>query len=126
MQRDELAVQRTDLAEDRMVLAAERTFASWLRTGLAFLASGLAAQRFLHDVLQSWQVRLLATVLVACAVTCFATGGWRDGQVRARLPQAGLPMLPRVLTLGISVLLVLVALPILVVIWLPWDRVNPP
>jgi len=110
--------QRTRLAEDRTVLAAERTYASWLRTGLAFLASGLAAQRVLHDVLPSLQLRVLATVLILCAVAAFGAATWRDATVRGRLPEPDISLLPRALTAGLAVLLVLVCLPAAITVWL--------
>lgn len=110
--------RRRTLAEDRTVLAAERTFAAWLRTGLAFLAAGLAAERVLYDATQSWQVRLLATVLIVCAVASFAAGAWRDVRVRQRLPAPDIHLLPRALTLGISLLLILISLPAALRIWL--------
>lgn len=111
-------LRRTTLAEDRTVLAAERTFAAWLRTGLAFLAAGLAAERVLHDVLQIWEVRVLATTLMLCAVVSFAAGAWRDARVRRQLPAPDIHLLPRVLTLGISLLLILISLPAALRVWL--------
>lgn len=104
------------LAEDRTVLAAERTFASWLRTGLAFLASGLAAQHVLYDP-QSWEVRVLATVMLVCAVASFAAGAWRDAMIRIRLPNPDIRLLPRILTFGVSLLLIAVSIPAALLVW---------
>ena len=110
--------RRTRLAEDRTVLAAERTFAAWLRTGLAFLATGLAAQRFLHEVLPMWELRVLAFVLIACALACFAACAWRDWQVRSRLREAEIRLLPLPLTLGVALLLIAASLLAAAVLWL--------
>ncbi|MGK7864832.1 DUF202 domain-containing protein [Falsiroseomonas sp. E2-1-a4] len=100
---------RRTLAEDRTVLAAERTFAAWLRTGLAFLGGGLATQGFLADVMGSWPLHLLASTLILCALACFAAAGWRDHWVRRRLAQPHITLLPRIVTLGLSILLTVVA-----------------
>ena len=118
MGQEEAASRRTMLAEDRTVLAAERTFAAWLRTGLAFLATGLAAQRFLHEVLPDWQLRVLAFVLIACALACFAACAWRDWRVRSRLSEAEIRLLPRALKLGVTLLLIAVSLLAAVALWL--------
>lgn len=118
MGQEDAAARRTMLAEDRTVLAAERTFASWLRTGLAFLATGLAAQRFLHEVLPKWELRVLAFTLIACALACFAACAWRDWRVRSRLSEAEIRLLPRALTLGIALLLIAVSLLAAVALWL--------
>ena len=109
---------RTMLAEDRTVLAAERTFAAWLRTGLAFLAAGLAVRRLLGDTLPGWAARLLASALLLCAVASFAAAAWRDGRVRARLRSPDIRLLPRVVTLGVVVLLIAMAAPSVVLVWL--------
>ena len=115
--RTTFAQDRTTFAEDRTVLAAERTFAAWLRTGLAFLASGLAAPRFLHDVMGSLELRALATLLLGCAVACFAAAAWRDTRVRLRLPAPHIRLLPRAFTLGIAGLLILMSIPAVVLEW---------
>ena len=109
---------RTSLAEDRTVLAGERTFAAWLRTGLAFLATGLAARRLLNGDLPDWQLRVLAFALTACAVACFGASAWRDWRMRARLPRPGIRLLPRALTLGLSLLLIAMSLLAGVSLWL--------
>ncbi|MGT2478161.1 YidH family protein [Methylobacterium oryzae CBMB20] len=97
------------LAEDRTVLAAERTFVAWLRTGLAFLGIGLAAQRFLREVLAVWPLKVLSLTLIACALTSFAGAVWRDRAIRARLAHSEIPMMPRLLTIGIAALLIAIA-----------------
>ncbi len=91
---------RVRLAEDRTVLAAERTFVAWLRTGLAFLGVGLAAQRFLREVLAVWPPKVLSLTLIAS----FSGAVWRDRAIRARLAHAEIPMMPRLLTVGIAAL----------------------
>ncbi|TXN22877.1 DUF202 domain-containing protein [Methylobacterium sp. WL9] len=100
---------RVKLAEDRTVLAAERTFAAWLRTGLAFLGGGLAAQRFLREVLAVWPLKVLSLTLIVCALASFAGAAWRDRAIRTRLAQAEIPMMPRVLTVGIAILLIAIS-----------------
>ena len=110
--------QRTALAEDRTLLAAERTFAAWLRTGLAFLAAGLAAPRLLAGLLGKWPLHGLATALIACAAICFMAGAWRDEWARTRLPAPGFRMLPRALTLGLSLLLSAMSAAAAVLLWL--------
>lgn len=100
------------------MLAAERTFAAWLRTGLAFLGGGLAAQRFLADESGSWPLRLLAFTLILCGLASFATAGWRDLRVRRRLAQPDISLLPRIMTLGLSVVLTLVAALAAAAMWL--------
>lgn len=116
--RDGLAAQRTGLAEDRTVLAAERTYTAWLRTGLAFLVTGLAAERFLHDVLPSPGLRLVAFLLLTCAFACFALAGWRHRRMRRRLPRAHIKLLPDAAALGLSGLLALAALSCALALWL--------
>ena len=98
---------RVKLAEDRTVLAAERTFVAWLRTGLAFLGVGLVAQRFLREVLALWTLKVLT--LIACALASFAAAAWRDRAIRARLAHAEVPMMPRMLTVGIATLLIAIS-----------------
>ena len=118
MDKDSSPDRRTILAEDRTVLAAERTYAAWLRTGLAFLVSGLAAQRLLGDQMGRLELRVLATVMIVCAVASFAAGGWRDARLRVRLPKPAVQMLPRMLPLGISTLLIVVSVVVAALIWL--------
>ena len=100
---------RVRLAEDRTVLAAERTFVAWLRTGLAFLGVGLAAQRFLREVLAVWPLKVLSLTLIGCALASFAGAVWRDRAIRARLAHAEIPMMPRILTVGIVALLIAIS-----------------
>ena len=96
---------RVRLAEDRTVLAAERTYASWLRTGLAFLGAGLAAQHFLAGSAPGWSLRLLALALIVCGFGCFGLAAWRDHTLRRHLATAQVPMTPRIVTLGIALVL---------------------
>ena len=91
------------------MLAAERTFAAWLRTGLAFLGGGLAMEQFLAGRFGAWPLRMLASTLLLGALASFAAAGWRDHRVRRRIPQPDIQLLPRVVTLGFSVVLGAVA-----------------
>ncbi|MCP2081907.1 UNVERIFIED_ORG: putative membrane protein [Methylorubrum zatmanii] len=100
---------RVRLAEDRTVLAAERTFVAWLRTGLAFLGVGLAAQRFLREVLAVWPLKVLSLTLIVCALASFAAAVWRDWAIRERLAHAEIPMMPRILTVGVAALLIAIS-----------------
>jgi putative membrane protein len=77
-----------------------------LRTGLAFLSVGLAAQRFLGEALLGCPyLRVMALVLVVCALGCFCAAAWRDHTVRRRLASARVGIMPDALTLGIALLL---------------------
>lgn len=99
------------------MLAAERTFAAWLRTGLAFLGGGLAAEQFLAGRVGAWPLRLLAATLLLCALASFSAAGWRDYRVRKRIAQPHIRLLPRLVTLGLSVTLAAVAALAAIALW---------
>ncbi len=99
---------RVRLAEDRTVLAAERT--SW--RGFAPGSRSrrrLAAQRFLREVLAVWPLKVLSLTLIGCALASFAGAVWRDRAIRARLAHSEIPMMPRLLTVGIAALLIAIS-----------------
>ena len=80
-----------------------------VRALIAFLGVGLAAQRFLREVLAVWPLKVLSLTLIACALASFAGAVWRDRAIRARLAHAEIPMMPRLLTVGIAALLIAIS-----------------
>jgi len=70
-------------------------------------------------VVGGWELHVLATILVACAVASyFSAGSYRDRRVRFRLSEPDIHLLPQALTLGLSMLLILVSVSTAIVIWL--------
>ena len=52
---------------------------------------------------------MLSLTLIACALASFAGAAWRDRAIRARLAHAEIPMMPRILTVGIVALLIAIS-----------------
>ena len=94
-----------DAPDPRFTFANERTFLAWNRTGLALIAAGLAAAQFLHFNLHGLRL-LIALPLIALGALLSATS-YRQWVAAERAMRRGDPpplsSMPRVLTLGITV-----------------------
>ncbi len=100
---------RVRLAEDRDGSSGRTHLRGVASHGLAFLGVGLAAQRFLREVLAVWPLKVLSLTLIGCALASFAGAVWRDRAIRARLAHSEIPMMPRLLTVGIAALLIAIS-----------------
>ena len=97
-----------DHPDYRMSLAAERTYLAYLRTGLALTAAGVAVAGALPDAGAETLRRALGVALVVVGGTVFALARARWAAV-TRAMQAGEPLPPPRLGLGLSVVLVFAA-----------------
>jgi len=79
------APDRNTLALDRTVLANERTYQAWLRTGLAAMAAGLGAAKFLQDIMPSWILVAVSTVLMVFSMVAYLQASWRYSHLHLRM-----------------------------------------
>ena len=97
----------------RFSLANERTFLAWIRTALALLAGGTAVSTVLPNLGPAWFSTVLALGLLGLSLTValLSYRRWQRTEIALRtggpLPT---PQLMRVLSAGIVVLVILVAL----------------
>ncbi|TDX31468.1 putative membrane protein [Modicisalibacter xianhensis] len=111
------ASKTVQLASDQTVLASERTYASWLRTGCAALIAGLAVMRFMADVLNDWETRIITFLLIAFSIFCFLIATWRLRQLQKWLPRSEIPHLPFPMSAGLSAMLTMASLFALLALW---------
>jgi putative membrane protein len=111
------ASKAVQLASDRTVLASERTYASWLRTGCAALIAGLAVMRFMADVLNDWETRIITFLLIMFSIFCFVIATWRLRQLQKWLPHSEIPHLPFPMSAGLSAMLTVASLFALLALW---------
>jgi putative membrane protein len=111
------ASKAVQLASDRTVLASERTYASWLRTGCAALIAGLAVMRFMADVLNDWETRVITFLLIVFSIFCFMIATWRLRQLQKWLPYSEIPHLPFPMSVGLSAMLSVASLFALFALW---------
>ena len=101
----------------RYSLANERTYLAWVRTGLALIAAGIAIRIFSADVGGSTLILIVAVgfTLLGGVLTVSSYRHWLRVQVAMQRGE-GLPSQrgPLILTVGMVLLAVIVALGILV------------
>jgi putative membrane protein len=115
--RTDLAEDRTEYALDRTALANERTCSAWIRTGLTALAAGFGVARFLGETMPEETVRVIASILLACAAAAFTFAAWRYRHLGVRLRRAHVPALPFSAVLLLNLLLAAAALLGLAGLW---------
>ncbi|MBL7493418.1 DUF202 domain-containing protein [Frankia sp. AgB1.9] len=93
----------------RFSLANERTFLAWIRTALALLAGGIAVVQIVPSFSIGWARHILGIALIVLAILIAATSYTRwERRERAIREGAPLPpsLLPRLVGLGISVVMI--------------------
>jgi putative membrane protein len=93
----------------RFSLANERTFLAWIRTALALLAGGIAVVQIVPSFSIGWARHILGIALIVLAILIAATSYTR-WERRERAIREGSPLppslLPRLVGLGISVVMI--------------------
>lgn len=100
------------------VLSNERTYAAWLRTGLAALATGLGIEKFMIDVLPSWSVRMVATLLLLFSAFSFLLASWRYTHLHLKMTHVEVDAIPLIVVRALSICLAGCAILALVSLWL--------
>jgi len=94
------------LALDRTVLANERTYQAWLRTGLASLVSGLGVAKYLTDLMPSWILMTIASLLILFGAMAFMQAAWRYSHIHVRMAHLDIDAMPMWIATAVSILLV--------------------
>jgi putative membrane protein len=108
-ERTDLAQERTDSAQQRTLLAVERTVSAWIRTGIAAMAAGVGIAWLLSAVQPTWITRTIGVLPVLAGGGAYGAGLWRYVQASDAMESRGLEMMPKEVTVGLIVALVLSA-----------------
>ncbi|MGA9574698.1 MAG: DUF202 domain-containing protein [Lysobacterales bacterium] len=109
--------EKTNLALDRTVLANERTYAAWIRTGMAALATGLATVKFMTELLPTWSIRAIATVLIGLSIAVFLLAAWRYSHLHIKVSHLEVDVIPLFLIRGLSLVLACCSIIALIYAW---------